>query len=39
MNLGGIPFGNRTIGFTVVTARTLVVCVLLYKRFKRIDWR
>lgn len=38
MNLGGIPLAGRTIGFGVITALTLLVCFLLYKRFKRIDW-
>jgi magnesium transporter len=38
MNLGGIPFERHWVGFGLVSALTLGVCVLLYRRFKRIDW-
>ena len=38
MNLGGIPGGNHVLGFTVVCALTLGLCVFLYRRFKDADW-
>jgi len=38
MNLGGIPGGESTAGFTIVTGMTLLLCWLLYKRFKDADW-
>ena len=38
MNLGGIPGGDHALGFAVVTVLTLLVCVLLYRRFKHADW-
>jgi magnesium transporter len=38
MNLGGIPGADHVLGFTIVCALTLLVCVLLYRRFKQTDW-
>ena len=38
MNLGGIPGGDDGLGFAAVTVLTLLVCVLLYRRFKHADW-
>ena len=38
MNLGGIPLADHWTGFAVITALTLLICVALYRRFKRIDW-
>lgn len=38
MNLGGIPGGDHTLGFAVVTAMTLLLCLWLYRRFKSADW-
>ena len=38
MNLGGIPGGDHALGFVVVTAIIVVLCVVLYRRFKEADW-
>ncbi len=38
MNLGGIPGHTHVLGFTVVCVATLLVCYLLYRRFKQTDW-
>ena len=38
MNLGGIPGGDHTLGFVVVVAINVVVCLLLYRKFKQTDW-
>jgi magnesium transporter len=38
MNLGGIPGGNHAMGFLVVVALNVVLCVYLYRRFKAADW-
>jgi magnesium transporter len=38
MNLGGIPGSDDPIGFIAVTGVTLLLCWLLYRRFKDADW-
>lgn len=38
MNLGGIPGGDSPIGFAVVTALVVLLCVWLYRRFKAASW-
>ena len=38
MNLGGIPLAEHWLGFSLVCAATVVVCVLLYRKFKDADW-
>ena len=38
MNLGGIPLADHWTGFAVVSGLTLLVCVLLYKQFKKTGW-
>jgi magnesium transporter len=38
MNLGGIPGADHVLGFSIVCAATLLVCYLLYRRFKQTDW-
>lgn len=38
MNLGGIPGADDAWGFAAVTAATAVICLALYRRFKRADW-
>lgn len=38
MNLGGIPGGAHVLGFILVVALNVLVCVFLYKRFKAADW-
>jgi magnesium transporter len=38
MNLGGIPGAEHALGFTIVCALTLGLCVFLYRRFKDTDW-
>jgi magnesium transporter len=38
MNLGGIPGGEHALGFVIVTAIIVVLCVWLYRKFKAADW-
>ena len=38
MNLAGIPLADHWIGFGLVCGLTLLVCVLLYRRFRKTDW-
>ena len=38
MNLGGIPVGDHVLGFVIVVALNVAVCVYLYRRFKAADW-
>ena len=38
MNLGGIPLAEHWIGFSLVCVTTLILCWVLYRRFKRSDW-
>ena len=38
MNLGGIPGAEHGLGFGIVTVLTLLVCVTLYKKFKKTEW-
>jgi len=38
MNLGGIPGAEHGLGFAIVVALTLLVCVWLYRRFKSTGW-
>jgi magnesium transporter len=38
MNLGGIPGGDHVLGFVVVTAIIVLLCVWAYRKFKQADW-
>jgi len=38
MNLGGIPGSDHLLGFGIVSAITLGICLYLYLRFKKADW-
>jgi magnesium transporter len=38
MNLGGIPGADHVLGFTIVCALTLALCVFLYRWFKATHW-
>jgi magnesium transporter len=38
MNLGGIPGGDHVLGFVIVTAIILLLCVWMYRKFKQADW-
>jgi Mg2+ and Co2+ transporter CorA len=38
MNLGGIPLAEHRFGFAAVCAVTLLVCLVLYRLFKRSGW-
>ena len=38
MNLGGIPGAEHVLGFVIVTVVIVVLCVLLYRKFKQADW-
>jgi magnesium transporter len=38
MNLGGIPLADHGLGFAIISALSLLLCVGLYRRFKRIKW-
>jgi magnesium transporter len=38
MNLGGIPGADHVLGFAIVCALTLALCVFLYRKFKGAGW-
>jgi magnesium transporter len=38
MNLGGIPLAEHWTGFAVVSGLTLLICLGLYKQFKKTGW-
>lgn len=38
MNLGGIPGHDHVLGFLVVCALTLMLCLWMYRRFRAADW-
>jgi magnesium transporter len=38
MNLGGIPGGEHALGWIGVTLLNVLLCVYLYRRFKRAEW-
>jgi magnesium transporter len=38
MNLGGIPGADDAVGFAAVCVLTLLMCVWLYRRFRRAEW-
>lgn len=38
MNLGGIPGHSHVLGFAVVCALTVLLCLWLYRRFRAADW-
>ena len=38
MNLGGIPGAEHGLGFAIIVALNLLLCVFLYRLFKRAEW-